>query len=172
MIRSREARQRASQVLQMVGITTPPVDVERIATFLGFTVIPFDFPDAVSGLTFIEEGVKSIGVNAGQARVRQRFSIAHELGHYLSGHEAYDESRIRVEGQPDYVNAHGRQEIEANEFASELLMPRQMLERDILRAGELDVPVLAKRYQVSEQAMWIQLMDHKLASKYAKSSGS
>lgn len=170
MIRSKESRLRAHQVLGMVGVTAPPVDVERIAAFLGFTVIPFDFPDNVSGVTFIETGVKSIGVNAGQARVRQRFSIAHELGHYLSGHEAYDESQIRVEGRPDYMSPHNRQEIEANEFASELLMPKEFLERDLRRMGTLDVPTLSGRYQVSEQAMWIQLMDHKLAGKYVSNA--
>ncbi len=63
MIRSREARHRANQVLKMVGVTAPPVDVHGIAEFLGFTVIPFDFPDDVSGVTFIEGDVKSIGVN-------------------------------------------------------------------------------------------------------------
>lgn len=151
----------------MVGIADPPVDVEAIARFLGFTIIPFEFPDTVLGVTFIEEGVKSIGINVRQAAARQRFSIAHELGHYLSGHEAYDETKIRVEGRPDYLNAHSRQEIEANEFAAEVLMPAHLLRRDVDEIG-LDVPTLAERYQVSEQAMWIQLLDLKFADKSAR----
>ncbi len=162
-MRYRESRRRAVQVLEMVGVDTPPVDVHRIAKHLGFDVIPFDFPDSVSGVTFIEHGVKSIGVNAGHAPTRQRFSIAHEIAHYLHGHEAYDERKVHVEENRGFLNSHNRQEMEANEFAAELLMPLYLLRQEIT-GPELDVPALARRYQVSEQAMWIQLFDHRLVS--------
>lgn len=161
MMRYRESRRRAVQVLHMVGADTPPVDVHRIAVELNFDVIPFDFPDIVSGVTFIEQGVKSIGVNRLHVSTRQRFSIAHELGHYLHGHEAYDKSRIHVEEGRGFLSSHNRQEQEANEFAAELLMPHFLLRMDVT-GNELDVALLAKRYQVSEQAMWIQLFDHRL----------
>lgn len=161
MMRYRESRRRAVQVLQMVGTDIPPVDVHRIAAELDFDVIPFDFPETVSGVTFIEQGVKSIGVNQLHASTRQRFSIAHELGHYLHGHEAYDRSRIHIEEGRGLLSSHDRQEQEANEFAAELLMPRFLLGMDIT-GSDLDVALLAKRYQVSEQAMWIQLFDHRL----------
>jgi Zn-dependent peptidase ImmA (M78 family) len=166
MIRSREARSRAQQLLEAVGVKEPPVDVNAIAEFLGFTVIAFDFPDSTAGLTFIEAGVKTIGVNCNHATVRQRFSAAHELGHYLSGHEAYDYGATYVEDRPSYLDPQHRQELEANEFAAELLMPERMLRIDVSRMG-LDAAALAKRYQVSEQAMWIQLIDLELASQYA-----
>ena len=167
MIRSREARNRARQVLKMVGVTEPPVDVERIAQFLGFAVIPFEFPDTVSGVTFIEGDLKTIGVNAHHAPTRQRFSVGHELGHYLSGHESYDHSKTHVEDRPGFLAPQNRIEIEANEFASELLMPEHFLKRDVATLG-LDAQALAKRYQVSEQAMWIQLIDLKLAGQYSR----
>lgn len=162
-MRYRESRRRAIQVLQMVGVDAPPVDVHRVAKHLGFDVIPYDFPDSVSGVTFIEEGVKSIGVNRLQALTRQRFSIAHEMGHYLHGHEAYDASKVHVEENRGLLASHNRQEQEANEFAAELLMPHFLVRQEIIEP-ELDVPALARRYQVSEQAMWIQLFDHKLVS--------
>lgn len=167
MIRSREARNRAGQVLKMVGTSGPPVDVEAIAKFLGFDVIPFDFPDTISGVTFIESDVKSIGVNANHAPTRQRFSIAHELGHYLAGHEAYDDSKIHVEDRPGWLNSHNRQEIEADEFAAEMLMPERFLRHDVAHHG-LDAPTLAKLYRVSEQAMWIQLISLKLVSQHSR----
>jgi Zn-dependent peptidase ImmA (M78 family) len=59
------------------------------------------------------------------------------------------------------------QENEANEFAAELLMPESFLRADLPQYG-LDVPALAKRYRVSEQAMWIQLMDLELANQYSQ----
>lgn len=164
MIRSREARERAQQVLKMAGVTQPPVDVEAVAAFLGFTVLAYPIPDSTSGLTFIEEGVKTIGVNSTHPRTRQRFSIAHELGHYLSGHEAYDGGGTHVDDRPSYLDPQYRQEVEANEFAAELLMPTAWVARDIAEQGlaQLDVPALARRYRVSEQAMWIQLLDLRL----------
>lgn len=163
-MRYRESRRRAAQVLEMVGINAPPVDVHRIAEELGFDVIPFDFPKAVSGVTFIEGGVKSIGVNASDPPTRQRFSVAHELGHYLHGHESYDESKVHVEENRGFLNNHNRQEQEANEFAAELLMPLFLLRQDVT-SPELDVAELARRYRVSEQAMWIQLFDHRLTTQ-------
>jgi Zn-dependent peptidase ImmA (M78 family) len=69
-----------------------------------------------------------------------------------------------VENRPTFLDPQNRQETEANEFASELLMPEPFLRRDVADAG-LDVPALAKRYQVSEQAMWIQLIDHKIVGE-------
>lgn len=142
-------------------MTQPPVDPKTIAEFLGFTVLPYDLPDTTSGLTFIEEGVKAIGVNSRHAPTRQRFSIAHELGHYLNGHESYDSGGTHIESQPSYLNPQQRQEIEANEFAAELLMPTDWLKHDVAELGA-DGAALAKRYGVSEQAMWIQLLDLKL----------
>lgn len=168
MIRAREARSRARQLLKMAGVTTAPVDVHALADFLNFIVIPFPFPESIHGVTFIEDGVRSIGINEREARTRQRFSIAHEIGHYLSGHESYDDTKTHVEDHPGWLNSHNRQEIEANEFAAELLMPEPFLRRDVAQYG-LDVPALAKRYHVSEQALWIQLIDLKIALQYAKS---
>lgn len=65
------------------------------------------------------------------------------------------------------MHSDNRQELEANEFAAELLLPATFLRRDVADYG-LDVPALAKRYDVSEQAMWIQLIDLKLASQHSK----
>lgn len=50
-----------------------------------------------------------------------------------------------------------------NEFAAELLMPELMLKNDVI-GKELDVSFLARKYQVSEQALWIQLINLKLTS--------
>jgi len=167
MIRSRAARHRARELLKMVGIKNPPVDVNNVAATLGFTVLQFAFAETTSGITFIEGNVKSIGVNQYHAPTRQRFSVAHELGHFLSGHESYDNCATHVEDRPIWLDPQNRQETEANEFAAELLMPEQFLKLDVAEHG-LNASYLAKRYEVSEQAMWIQLIDLRLASQYEK----
>lgn len=163
MMRHREARKRAVQVLEMIGIKDAPIDIAGVATYLGFDVIPFDFPDNVSGVTFIAKDLKSIGVNRNQASTRQRFSIAHEIGHYLLGHEAFDEETIHVEQGQWFMNSHIQQEQEANEFAAELLMPRFLLDREDI-GKDIDVSGLSGKFQVSEQAFWIQLLDHRFLS--------
>lgn len=165
MIRSPEARLRAQQLLNMAKIREPPVDLERIARFLGFTIIPYEFPDTVSGVTFIEGEIKSIGVNSSHAPTRRRFSAAHEIGHYLLGHDPFDEKKVYIDDRPSFLNPHNLQEMEANEFAAELLMPVPFLRQDVAQYG-LDASALARRYEVSEQAMWIQLMDYELADEY------
>jgi Zn-dependent peptidase ImmA (M78 family) len=154
-------RDKAQNVLRMFGITAPPVDVERIAAELGFLVIPYDFPDDTAAVLFIEEGVKAIGVNRLHAHAQTRFSIAHELGHYLSGHEDFHhDSRLLVDRRTRRGGVQAQQEREADRFAAELLMPEVLLRADLAGAGgRIDAPALARRYGVTEQALWIQLID-------------
>lgn len=167
MLEVSEARYRARQLLDSARVTHVPVNVHALAQLLGFDVIPFPFPPTIHGVTFIEGDVRSIGVNQHQPVTRQRFSIAHEIGHFLSGHISFDDEELHVEESQGWFDPYNRQEREANQFAAELLMPSEYLHGDVTQYG-LDAPRLAKRYQVSEQAMWIQLIDLELASQYAK----
>lgn len=168
MTASKNTREKAHAILQMMGIKEPPVDVNGVSEKLGFRVIPFDFPDDTSAVLLIEGTVRSIGVNSRHALIRQRFSVAHELGHYLGGHEDFSgEYHLKVEGRPIYEDPGHRQELEANEFAAELLMPSFMLKKDVQETG-LDVTALAQKYKVSEQAMWIQLINLGFANKYGR----
>lgn len=165
MIRSREARRRAQAILDMLGVDNPPVNVHEIANELGFEVIPYDFPEETSAVLHIDAENKAIGVNRHHSKTRQRFSIAHELGHFLQGHGDFGDSVATFEdGSYNYADPQNRQESEANELAAELLMPEKMLNRDLRETG-LDVPRLAETYQVSEQAMWIQLINLRLAAE-------
>jgi len=145
----------------MFGAEAPPVDVFEIARYLGFTVLEYAFPESTSGLTYIEGEIKTIGVNSSHAQTRKRFSVAHELGHYLNGHESYEGGAVGIDDRPSYLNPYNRQEQEANEFAAELLMPTDWIKADVADMGiaQLDAVRLARRYGVSEQAMWIQLLD-------------
>lgn len=171
MIRSREARNRATQIFKLAKIEKIPVNVHEVAKFLGFEVIPFEFPDHISAVTYIEDGVKSIGVNKNHANVRQRFSIAHEIGHFLCGHESYNHEATHIEDLPKYLDPQNRQELEADEFAAELLMPGSFLSKDAKRE-RVDAATWCKRYEVSEQAMWIQLMNLKLVPTKRLTPGS
>lgn len=170
MIRSRLAREKANNILKMYKIQLPPVDIKDIAKKLGFEIVLFPFPDTISAVIRIESDKKIIGVNQKHSETRQRFSIAHELGHYLSGHENFShEHDIFVDRDKKYLDPHHRDEEEADEFAAEILMPAGMLKKDVME-NKLDAATLAKKYNVSEQAMWIQLINLNLAAEQSKAS--
>lgn len=109
-----------------------------------------------------------IAVNSAQHENRQRFTIAHELGHFLlhRGTKLHFDEDFRI----DYRDATSsdatkREEIEANAFAAALLMPRRILMRDWLRLAPDDkeisdaIRTLAKRYRVSQKAMELRLVN-------------
>lgn len=148
-------------ILKQAGITVPPVDVTKVAELFSIPVIPYpDFPEDISGtiVRLDDNGKAVIGINQKHAAVRQRFTVAHELGHYLCGHD----DRTIVD---DRLDKDSPKETEANRFAAELLMPRDLLVVD-LKKGRFDIPALAQRYQVSEQAMSVRLLQSGLLKKF------
>lgn len=158
-------REKAESILRLARITAPPVNLEKVAESLHFTILPFPFPDKRRGMVLIEEGNKTIGVNKNHPVTLQRFTIAHELGHYLNGHQHYEKQFINDDTR--YYDPHYQQEKEADAFAAELLMPKEFLEKDLANLG-LNIETLKEKYQVSEQSLWIRLTSLRLAEKYSK----
>ncbi len=150
-------------LLKMAKIKEAPVDLEKIAKVLGFKVIRYPFHDKLRGKITIVDGIKVIGVNKTHSAASQRYTIAHELGHYLNGHEHYEKSY--EDNEHPYFDHNFQQEKEADLFAAELLMPKPYLETDLQKLG-LDISILKEKYQVSEQALWIRLTSSGLAQKY------
>lgn len=162
MIKSKLAREKAQNILSMFGVNEAPIDVEDICSKLGFKIAYIELSDKVSAAIKIENNRKAIIVNSKHSKNRQRFSIAHELGHYLSGHEDFDdEKRVFIDPHKKYLNPQFRQEEEADEFAAELLMPESLLKTDVVES-KLGITELATKYQTSEQAMTIQLVNLRL----------
>lgn len=157
-------REKAQSILKMAHITQAPVDVQVVAESLGFKVIPFAFPNQRKGMVVIEKDIKAIGINENHPKTLQRYTIAHELGHYLNGHGHYENQFI--DDETKYYDHQFQQEREADLFAAELLMPKDFLEKDLAESG-LDISKLTEKYEVSEQALWIRLTSLNLAEKYA-----
>ena len=145
-------------ILKKLDITDPPIPVEKIAELFSIKVIPYpNFPDNISGTIINQNGRMIIGVNSNHPPSRQRFTIAHELGHFLLGHELGDKIIDDVFDRPT------DKEKEANEFAAELLAPKDLLKKDINK--KLKIPDLAKKYIVSEQVISIRLLKTGLINK-------
>ncbi len=162
---SSQNREKALSVLKMARIIESPVDVNKVASILGFRVLPYPFPDKLKGKVTIIDGTKIIGVNSNHLLSIQRYTIAHELGHYLNGHEHCEKNSSNNENP--YADHYFQQEREADLFAAELLMPKDFLESDLSILG-LNIEKLTKKYEVSEQALWIRLTSTGLAEKYQR----
>ncbi len=96
-----------------------------------------------------------INYNSSSPVVRQRFTVAHELGHILLGHNS--NSRII-----DF-NSKNTDEKLANVFASELLVPLPFLKKENLTNESLTS--LSNKYWVSKQMMQWKLISSKLDLK-------
>jgi Zn-dependent peptidase ImmA (M78 family) len=147
----------------------PPVPVEQLARDAGAVISyqPFEAED-ISGLLYRVAGAAPvIGVNSTNPKVRQRFTIGHELGHLTlhHGHDLILERLVRLNFRDATSStASDQEEIEANQFAAELLMPRDLLQHSLtllLQGKPLpDLEVvrrLARRFEVSQSAMEYRL---------------
>lgn len=156
-----DVRQAARAVLERNTVTTAPVPVDRIARELGVRVQFAPFDNDLSGMAHIRDGVVVVGVNSLHAPNRQRFTLAHEIGHVVL-HRHILEGAVHVDRVllRDRNSSTGTDllEIQANAFASELLMPTDILEnalggRQVVLDDDAEVAALAKKFRVSESAM-------------------
>ena len=155
----------ADRVLVETSVSSVPIPVEKLAQDLGAQLSRRRLPNDVSGMLLRDRHRTLIVVNAQHSRTRQRFTIAHELGHLVL-HRGVFVDTLRVNLR-DHVASRGtdREEIQANAFAAELIMPRrQMLQAAdaVVRKGELVeaalIERLAREFDVSVQAMSIRLV--------------
>lgn len=160
------ARRKAEELLREAGIVAPPVPIEQLAERAGAVVRYAPFDGQMSGLLCRSEDGNGavIGVNSRHPTVRQRFSIAHELGHLVLHEPAFqiDQHAFVSFRDSESSSATDPHEIEANQFAAALLMPAALLRECVEQLGEnADVEEsigrLARRFDVSTQAMTIRL---------------
>src|ERR1700722_10633578 len=129
------ARRKAIELLAAAKVTLPPVPVEQLANFAGADVHYEPFSGELSGMVHRESKSRAvIGVNALHSPTRQRFTIAHELAHLILHQDEEfhvdENSPIRFRS-PLSGAAVDSDEIEANQFAAELLMPVSLLNGEI-----------------------------------------
>lgn len=178
MARRRKIQGQVEDLLERFHLFTPPIDVEKIAEDLKIELQKADLGD-ISGLVFREGNKVIIGVNESHPSTRQRFTIAHELGHFfLHSQNPLFVDKVFAVKLRDHVSSEAvsLEEVEANAFAAELLMPTNMIFNDIKQisglfdfdtdnidneTGNLDklINELSDRYKVSKQAMTFRLIN-------------
>ncbi len=174
MLKGRGRGRKAAKELlaELASQLKPPVNLDMIINHLKRKKLPInvlyeDFSNEMTGVSAIllkEKGKAVIAVNEKHPEVRQRFSIAHELGHLImhgnNEHLNVEKSILprlftRAEG------VQGQNEREANEFAAELLMPEELVKKDfskyIDKREDNIISFLSSRYNVSEIAMQFRL---------------
>lgn len=135
----------------------------------------YDLGEDVSGILVIENSKGTIGYSSENSRVRQRFTIAHELGHFtLHKHSKSNEVFVdkdfivKYRSEKQYTQAEIRQEQEANMFAATLLMPKELLiqelsKKDYKGLSESEfISAMAKVFDVSIPAMTFRLANSNL----------
>ena len=182
-------RDRARQILKDLGIEKPPVPVRTIIEAWALSIEEVQGSDSYDGELIPEQQL--IKINASRPRTRQRYSLAHELGHWVLFHKdrlhefadnsaevtsreiedsGYDEedpfddedwvpNPDEEDFWPDPVDigpTKKARDREADIFAAELLMPTRWVKATWKDLGP-DVARIARLYDVSEQAMWIQV---------------
>ncbi|OCK55076.1 ImmA/IrrE family metallo-endopeptidase [Bradyrhizobium sp. LMTR 3] len=154
-------RHEATNVLEEFGVRKPPVPVEKIATSLGARLKYSPFDGELAGMLIRGDEGTVIGVNSLHHINRQRFTIAHECGHLLlhKGKDVHIDRSFRVNKRDEKSSqAVDPEEIEANRFAAELLMPYDMIVKELVDyhidiEDEEQLKELADKYQVSVQAL-------------------
>lgn len=152
-------------LLSSLSLSTYPLPIEDICARLGLVVKPYDLGESVSGMLVLEGDRGFIGVNPTESKVRNRFTIAHELGHFIlhrnQGRNLFVDTKVHFRDYNSSTGIH-RLEREANAFAASILMPRKFVLSEV-RSGEYDlnndshVSKLAKKFNVSSVAMSIRL---------------
>lgn len=139
--------------------TNLPVAVGAIARDLGLTILKSTMPGSISGEIRETEGVITIKVNRHDVKERQRFTIAHEIAHFLLHRERLaggitDDVLYRSRLSDDL-------EREANRLAADIIMPASLLQEALIMHSALKpddrYKKIAELAQVSLAAIKIRL---------------
>lgn len=142
--------------------------IEIVARRLGLTTEAAALGENVSGMLVVENDRGAIGYNATHARVRQRFTVAHEIAHFTLHLKKNRRSQLFIDPfvifrrDDNSETGSDKQEVEANRFGAALLMPASLVRKEIKKHGlDLDdedaLRFLAKRFHVSTVAMTYKL---------------
>ena len=158
---------KTERLLEKTNLLAAPVRIDLLARRLGLLVEPTEFGDDVSGVLVVSKGSGKIGYNILHSPVRQRFSIAHELGHFV-----LHKNKMQLFIDKGYAavvfrnqrssSGEIKMEREANAFAAAILMPESLIKEEMASrefdfADESVLNDLAEIFEVSTQAMSYRL---------------
>lgn len=161
----------ANQLLTRYNLYSIPVDVESLTAALHLDIVEHDLNQEISGLLITAANKSTIGINSNNSPTRRRFTIAHEVGHYVLCHQREgifidkpDNLYTIIYRDQNSSTGEYLQEREANAFAAALLMPKELI-HSCLKNTKFDfedpnldvISRLAEKFEVSNQAMGFRL---------------
>lgn len=138
-----------------------PVQLGAIAKDLGVSVKLSTLRPGISGHIRRESGAYVIRINRHEVRERQRYTLAHELAHFLLHRDEIDRSGGIEDNVLYRSGASEKMEYEANRLAADLVMPMAAVKRELkllepLTSEEV-IDRLAEVFRVSRAAMEVRL---------------
>jgi Zn-dependent peptidase ImmA (M78 family) len=155
---------------------SPPADVDLVAQKLGIDIVRQDFVPEIDGLYLRIPGCPPvIAINSSYVKPpgRQRFTVAHEIGHHLLSRGRTTTDRVIFLDGADTTKS--SMERACDRFAALLLMPEEIFRayhKDLSANPEHRVAILADRFGVSIAAIRRRLRDLDLAPRYVPYSRS
>ncbi|MGJ1434424.1 ImmA/IrrE family metallo-endopeptidase [Sphingobacterium siyangense] len=150
-------------------ISNVPVNVEEVAQSLPIDIREYGFNEDVSAVLIVEDdGTATIGYNPKETLNRRRFSIAHEIGHYiLHSNKSKGIFMDKLMFRKNITLYSKKEEIiekEANYFAANLLMPKELVTLEVQKLDpfnndEDNIKELARIFEVSSIAMTYRLIN-------------
>mgnify|MGYP000084115112 CR=1 FL=1 len=140
-----------------------PVKLGHLAKELGVAIRVSSLGTGISGAISREGNQYVIKVNRNEARERQRFTIGHELAHFLLHRTIIDSSPDGITDTVLYRSgAPERIEYEANRLAADIVMPMRLIEKELREnfggvVTDATIESLASQFEVSKAAMEIRL---------------
>lgn len=150
----RQAKKEIAQI-RINKLEDLPVNVEKIAEKHNVNIIKQPLSTNMSGVFFKKGNRLFLAVNSKHNEHRQRFTIAHEIGHYI----LHSRNEILYYDNHPFFRADNvlnSDEVEANSFAAELLIPQELVIK-LIDNGVRSIQELAGRFNVSEDAMRYRL---------------
>ncbi|MEO9474604.1 MAG: ImmA/IrrE family metallo-endopeptidase [Cyclobacteriaceae bacterium] len=162
-----EIKQITEKLLKSCKILTAPVSLEELTNKLSLKLKPSMLDDDTSGMLIVKNGKAIIAFNHDHVDGRKRFTIAHEIGHFLlhynnDGSEDLFLDKYKSTSVYLRSNESNREETEANVFAANLLMPEFLLKEESAKydeIGEKEIEDLANKFKVSSIAMTYRLQN-------------
>lgn len=151
------------EIVEQFVDTNPPIKIGELASKLGLDVMrSASLPPKISGLIRPSQKARlgfEILVNKYESPERQRFTVAHEVAHFLLHRD--DIGAGIVDSIMYRSSLSSKKEIEANKLAAQILMPSKLVREKLHYIGGLDEPgavaALAGFFKVSEPAMRIRV---------------
>ena len=159
----RNVKQIVQNVLErcFTGEPSYPMNLDKVADSFNLPIYEKSLKRELAGCFIAKNGESAIVINESDPVVRKRFTIAHELGHFIS-YKLQDKPQSIIYDERGALATMGTdpEEIFANKFAAELLMPENIFikqrEENKDKAHAIRIDAIKDYFHVSRQAIEIR----------------